>query len=132
MLLTRIRIAPERAQVGSPKRLFHRSPRRLASVRSSLHPSGAALAAAGCHRQSVFGKQSLENTLEYFIDGNDAPECASNTVVRVNAVVQMSTLLSARNSPNPFIGVRFVGTFSAEVNARNIFPFFQAPIPQRP
>ena len=56
---------------------------------------------------------SLDDTWEYCIDDD-------------NAVIQTSRLASARASPNSFVGVQLVGTFSALIDARDIFPVFEA------
>ena len=64
-----------------------------------------------------------DNTLEYYIDEGVAPKCASNAVVRV--IVQMLAPSSTRSSPNPFVRVQIVSTFSAHINAHNLFSVFQ-------
>ena len=70
--------------------------------------------------------EDLNAMLENVIDNRDAPEIASNAVILVNAVVQTSRPPSAAASLNPFRGVNFVGTFSAFVDVRDIFPVFKA------
>ena len=79
----------------------------------------------------IVSEASLDNSLGYYINGGDAPECASNAVVRVHAIVQTWAPSSAQSSPNPFVGVQIVGTFLAH-NACNNFPVFQVPAAQRP
>ena len=77
-------------------------------------------------RTPLVASASLDNTWEYAIDNDDAPECTYNTVTLIKAIVQTSRLASARASPNPLVGVQVIGTFSALVNVRNVFPVFEA------
>ena len=56
-------------------------------------------------QQVIVSEASLDDTLEYYINEGVVPECASNNVVRVNAVIQTSAPSSALFSPNPFVGV---------------------------
>ena len=65
--------------------------------------------------------------LEYAIDASDFPEVASNAVVLVDAVVQVSRPPSAAASPNPIQAVWMEGVFSALIGASGVFPVFEAP-----
>ena len=69
----------------------------------------------------------LNDTLEYFLNARNVPEVASNAVVLVDAVIQTSRHPSAAALPNLIREVQFEGFFSAFVDARNLFPVFEAP-----
>ena len=71
------------------------------------------------HPISVAATQSLDDTWEYAIEEADIPECAGTLV---EACIQTSRPAS----PNPFVGVELVGTFSAHINRHSIIPIFKA------
>ena len=113
-LLSRTQLAQERAQIGTPKKLLWRSAQHSASVCSSFLPA--------LLQPVVVEEADLDETPKYFIGDDVAPKCASNAIVIVDAIVQTLAPLSARASLNPFARVQLVGTFSARINARDVFP----------
>ena len=67
------------------------------------------------------------NTMEHTLD-NNVLECAYSAVTLIDSVIQTSRLAS----PNPFVGVQLVSTFSALIDPCNVFSVFEADVAPHP
>ena len=75
----------------------------------------------------VAAEDDADSNLEYAIDAAEFPEVASNTVVLVDAAIQVSCPPTAAASPNLIRAVWIEGIFPALISAGDIIPVFEGP-----
>ena len=112
-------------RLGSLSAPPHPAPQLLLTISAPLPEAFAPAPPPQSQPQAVVveeaAQDNLDNTNEYWIEGDDVPEVAANTIVFVDALTQWSRPpsrpTSAAAPPNPVVGICISGVVEAIITS---------------